>query len=65
MRWKIIANGKKHRVGFWKFIAYHALYRVEKLENRIRSLENKLDKAFNQKSDNSNDGADSRSDETK
>lgn len=63
--WTIKANGKKYRVGFWKFIAYHALERVERLENRIRSLENKLDEVLNQKSDNSDHGTDCRSAETK
>lgn len=65
MSWTINSNGKIHRVGFWKFIAYHSLQRVERLEKKIERLESKLDEALNQKSDNSDSGSDSRSNETK
>lgn len=63
--WTIRENGKKYRVGFWKFVAYHALKRVECLEDRIKRLENKLDEVLNQKTKQSNGCTNSSSDKTK
>lgn len=46
MRLPIYIEGKKYKLSYFKYIAYHSLKRIERLEKKIARLENELKKGF-------------------
>ena len=44
MRLPIYIEGKKYKLSYFKYIAYHSLKRIERLEKKIAQLENELKK---------------------
>ena len=46
MRLPIYIEGKKYKLSYFKYIAYHSLKRIERLEKKIAQLENELKKGF-------------------
>lgn len=46
MRLPIYIEGKKYKLSYFKYIAYHSLKRIERLEKKIARLENELKKSF-------------------
>lgn len=45
MRLPIYIEGKKYKLSYFKYIAYHSLKRIERLEKKIARLENELKKS--------------------
>lgn len=46
MKLPIYIEGKKYKLSYFKYIAYHSLKRIERLEKKIARLENELKKVF-------------------
>lgn len=46
MKFTITISGKKYKLKYFEYIAYHALQRMERLEKKIDSLEKELKKGF-------------------
>lgn len=46
MKLPIYIEGKKYKLSYFKYIAYHSLKRIERLEKKIARLENELNKGF-------------------
>lgn len=44
MKLPIYIEGKKYKLSYFKYIAYHSLKRIERLEKKIAQLENELKK---------------------
>ena len=49
MRLPIYIEGKKYRLSYYKYIAYHSLKRIERLEKKIAQLENELKSKFTER----------------
>lgn len=49
MRLPIYIEGKKYKLSYYKYIAYHSLKRIERLEKKIAQLENELKSKFTER----------------
>lgn len=62
MRLPIYIEGKKYKLSYYKYIAYHSLKRIERLEKKIDRLEKELKKGFQYNSQESSSTTNSCSD---
>jgi len=62
MRLPIYIEGKKYKLSYFKYIAYHSLKRIERLEKKITRLENELNKGFQDNTQESSTTTNGRSD---
>lgn len=62
MKLPIYIEGKKYKLSYFKYIAYHSLKRIERLEKKITRLENELNKGFQDNTQESSTTTNGRSD---